>query len=103
MPAVAPGWPDRLRLRAPLLPGAEQPGHIDRDPHGEQHGRQDLADVPGGTGDDLPMAVTPDGKTLYYLCPSATKVIPVRTRTLTAGPPINAGPARYATGWRPGG
>ena len=49
------------------------------------------------------MAVTPDGKTLYYLCPSATKVIPVRTRTLTAGPPINAGPARYATGWRPGG
>lgn len=37
------------------------------------------------------MAITPSGKTLYYLCPSANRVIPVRTSTLAIGRPVYAG------------
>ena len=54
-------------------------------------------------GDNLTMAITPDGSTLYYLCPSANRVIPVRTRTMTAGKPINAGPYPDAIAITPDG
>jgi YVTN family beta-propeller protein len=54
-------------------------------------------------GDQLVMAITPDGSTIYFLCPSANRVIPVRTRTLTAGKPINAGPYPDAIAITPDG
>lgn len=55
------------------------------------------------SGDRLTMAITPDGETLYYLCPSANRVIPVRTRTMTVGRPINAGPYPDAIAITPDG
>ena len=55
------------------------------------------------SGDRPTMAITPDGATLYYLCPSANRVIPVRTRTMTVGRPINAGPYPIAIAITPDG
>jgi DNA-binding beta-propeller fold protein YncE len=55
------------------------------------------------SGDNLAMAITPDGSTIYFLCPSANRVIPVRTRTMTAGKPINAGPYPDAIAITPDG
>jgi len=58
---------------------------------------------PAASGDIPKMAVTPDGKTLYYLCPSANRVILVRTAALTAGPAVNAGPYPDAIAITPDG
>lgn len=44
-----------------------------------------------GEGDIDMIAITPDGRTIYYLCPGADSVIPVRTGTDTVGKPIGVG------------
>lgn len=63
-----------------------------------------LTMCPAATLPDRPaIAVTPDGKTLYYLCPSANRVMPVRTSTLTVGRPVNAGPFPVAIAITPDG
>ncbi len=56
-----------------------------------------------GDGDHVTMAITPDGGTLYYLCPTAGRVIPIRTKTMTVGRPINAGPYPDAIAITPDG
>ena len=55
------------------------------------------------SGDIPKMAITPDGKRLYFLCPSANRVIAVRTAPLTVGRVINAGPYPDAIAITPDG
>jgi YVTN family beta-propeller protein len=77
--AYVAGWDD--------LPGQIRPGTLTAIRTATNTPGKVLTVCRTGDGGVI-IAITPDGKTVYFACATANSVIPVRTRTDTSGKPI---------------